>query len=1084
MAADFLIDPSQSPAGNRYQSFAAYVTANGTNINAANRGRYTTFEIVTNLTENVDFGSWTTTATNGIEIYGTTPSIIWRITGSGSFGTACATGSAYLTLRDIKMRGGTSGLGWPVHTGSNAKLYRVVAYEGELGYRIDGDTLFEFCTAYSCTAYSDSAGFLIRQFTSPTIINCRSFKNSRGFDQANSGNSITIWNSVAYGNTTNWNGWSSTTAGTTSARNNAGVSGDTIPQTVSSTTITGLVNGDFVDWTNNDFHITSTSRLRHTHASYPTGDNSRSGTHYDIDNQLLPTYSTDADRWDTGADYYVLVVVGTRYYRATDLAAAANGSAVYRASDDAAYTLDDLVAEDTLEIRSGAVVHFKDNGSVAYNYLKGVKFDIVNGELWIENALTAAGMTLFGILGGKITVGALGKLYARGALIELANLSLSAYASNRALDQNEWDNVFGTGTKDTTAGGKYGEPSVLFVGTSAGTAVPWFNKGSGTTIGDVANDTTHGRFFTFAPTTGVIDWPDQVPATTERVYCWNLMLHSQNGQGTPAASYGIDVTAGGAVDMEKIYFTGNPNFENGNGLRLSGFGVLQPCVIKHCSGLTLDIHQSLSQANEQLGALTLDTCNDEAAAGKLYAVGSGSAVVLKNLKNSKLASVFAYGIGSQSSGSYRISIQGTDKCEFDTVTAIDGGVSFDTSISVSPVINSLNLSNDQATSNANNQQHGLFVASTGVRGLRVNAINLLASGRQTPLDLINLNNAGDVRVTAITYAGTVRNLAFVEGCFDVLVSGAVITGTTQQVLGSTIGSNNRDIQIQNVRFTATVSSPPSFLPYNAEKVTLKNVAFEASSRYSSWAAAVPDLNFLEMNSGGGSTGILAVMFARNTQGLFTLTGTAKSNNADAVTLPAVSDRVEIEWPYDILVGSASPYFRNVAPTVTGTNTGNLTVEYSINNNGAGYGSWKTLNATNLNGETLSTRFRIRFRVTCATAGATNAIKQLTLETNIDATVAYPAVLVPIKLRNMVSGSTYAVYRGTVSSANQIALGTAPGGDVTLSGIAYTSDEQINVRVRRSGTSFDPDYLEFNQTATLTENGADIFVSQVEDLVAS
>jgi hypothetical protein len=500
--------------------------------------------------------------------------------------------------------------------------------------------------------------------------------------------------------------------------------------------------------------------------------------------------------------------------------------------------------------------------------------------------------------------------------------------------------------------------------------------------------------------------------------------------------------------------------------------------------LSLALYQSVSQANEQLGSFLIDTCNDEAAAGSVFCVGNNSAIVLKNLKNVKFAAFFAYGIGTQASGSYRMSVQGTDKCELGDITVIDGGLSFDTSISINPKINSLNLSNDQATSNANNAQHGLYVAASGVRGLRVNAITLLASGRATLLDLMSLNNAGDVRVTAIVYAGIVRYLAFVEACFDLLVSGAVVTGTSQQVVGSTVGSNNRNITIQNVRFTATVSGPPGFLAYNFEKALIKNVAFEATSRYSSWAAAVPDLNFMEMNSGGGSTGILSLMFSRNTQGQFTFTGTAKSNNNDAVALPAVSDRVEVEWPYDLLVGGASPYFRNVAPTVTGTNTGNLTVEYSVNNNGAGYGSWKTLNASNLNGESLSTRFRIRFRITGATANATNAIRQLVLETNIDATLAYPAVLVPIKLRNVVAGSNYGVYRGSVSLANEISKGVAGGGDITIPSVAYTVDESVVVRVRKSSVSANPDYLDFEQQATITDAGADIYVKQIQDLIST
>jgi hypothetical protein len=531
---DYIIDPSQAASGNRYQSFATLFPSGNGRCNITALGRPTYVRIDSNLTERWDSSVLTTNSTNKLIIYPNTKGRTWSEP-SETYGFALHCRTKNIEVEDIDFVGNNGyGNSTIYFQGAVNKLIRCILRGGFVGITAEtgGEVLNTLIWGNAIGVYSEN-------YCNLKLINVTAVKNTTSgitCNSAHSGIAATVINVVAYGNGTNWDAF--TNSDCAAAWNNAGASGDTVPDTVGSTNLTTIVSGDFVDYSGNDFHITSTSRLRHTHASFPSGDNSRSETTQDFDEQTLPTYSGSSDRWDIGFDYYVLVVVGTRYYRATDLSVAANASAVYRASDNAAYTLNDLIAEDTLEIRSGAVVHFKDNGSAVYNYLKGIKFDIVNGELWFENALTTLGMTLFGIKGGAITVGAQGKFYGRGTLIQLADLSLSAYASNRALDQNEWDNMWTTGSKDATSGGRYGEPSVLFIGANAGVAVPWYNKGSGSTIGDVQNDTTHGRFFTFAPATGIIDFPDQVPTTSEKVYCWNLMLHSQNGQGTPAQSYG------------------------------------------------------------------------------------------------------------------------------------------------------------------------------------------------------------------------------------------------------------------------------------------------------------------------------------------------------------------------------------------------------------------------------------------------------------------------------------------------------------------------------------------------------------------
>jgi hypothetical protein len=1065
MSVDYIIDPSLSPSGNRYQSFAALATGLGTNKNrtTVNLGRPTEIRIDTTLTENYDFASWTTDATNSILIYGLTQATQWIPASSYS---NCIVNSSkhvkvqYLTFNGNAVSNGSAGI-----FGSNGWFHGCIihgfgANSGENVYAImvNGGGKISNCLSYD----NYGVGIVFDRYGSNFVYNNTSIHNKKGYNQVSSGDTnTTFWNNIAFGNSTS--NWGNVHATQASSRNNFGESGDTITDTVGSTSRATLTTSDFVDssaHTPSGYHITSTSRARHNHASYPTGNNVKTELAYDIDGEAMPTsYATDADRLDSGCDYYVLIVLGTQYYRDSSLSPVTGGSSIKRTSDNTSFTFADLVAEDTLQIKSGAVVEFKDNGTTTYNFLAGIQLDIQNGEVKFTNALTTKGQTFHGIKGGFLKPGAQGKFTSRALLVELADLSGGAYSSVRDLDNGEWDTMWGTGTKDSL--GNYGEPSVLFVGATSGAAIPYYNKGSGTTIGDLANDSSHGRVFKFDPANGNITWPDLVPSTSVKVYCYNIMVHCQNGGGTPVQSFGIDTTAKGQVDIQNTYFTGNPSFVDASKCILSGFGVLQPFVVDHCSNVVLDVYQSVSQANQQLGTMTIKNLKNVSALGKIGCIGTGTAILLQNLRKCVFDTIWAEGFGSQSSGAYRILVDGTDDCDFGNVTAIDGGLSFETKISNNPIIRVFNHSNDQSGSNGNNSQHAIYGASTGTRGLRVEQINLLTSGYPTALDLVNLSNAGGCRVLGINYGATIRNLLGIEDCFDILVSKGSI-GRCSAQLFKALGKNS-EIRIQSIKNTSSPSSPPAFVEFSTgtEDVSLRNVPYETSDRYSGWALPITNMNFEELNLGNGSTGKLVLNFSQNTKSELLLTNGATSDNAASVILPAVNDRVEVEWPYDLLVGSASPYFTTTAIVTTGTNTGNLTFEYAININGAGYGSWATLTASALNALSISTKFRIKFRVTCATASATNAIKQIVLSTNIDSTVEYPSASYTLTLTGLQDDTEIRMYdSGGTELAGIEDVGA--GGTFTYT-YDYYSDTTVTIHIMHLGYIFQR-FVDFPLTA--------------------
>ena len=97
-----------------------------------------------------------------------------------------------------------------------------------------------------------------------------------------------------------------------------------------------------------------------------------------------------------------------------------------------------------------------------------------------------------------------------------------------------------------------------------------------------------------------------------------------------------------------------------------------------------------------------------------------------------------------------------------------------------------------------------------------------------------------------------------------------------------------------------------------------------------------------------------------------------------VAMPTVGDQLIMDMPYYALGHTA---LANIAPTLTGTNTGNFSYEYAIDT-GLGFGTYKVLNAANLSAEAISpsTGFRLRLRITTTVASTTNALTYVRIDT--------------------------------------------------------------------------------------------------------
>jgi len=197
-----------------------------------------------------------------------------------------------------------------------------------------------------------------------------------------------------------------------------------------------------------------------------------------------------------------------------------------------------------------------------------------------------------------------------------------------------------------------------------------------------------------------------------------------------------------------------------------------------------------------------------------------------------------------------------------------------------------------------------------------------------------------------------------------------------------------------------------------------------------------------------------------------------------VTMVNVNDYLIVEMNY-FVKGCTS--FQNAAATLTGTNTGNHSFEYQIDvNNGNGWnGTWKTLNGANLSGESISPSlgFKLKYRITCITAAATNLVTYVRILTN-STLAAQTDNLYDLDPVPLVITVLDAVSKSPISGA-RVFLETYPGGTDLLNALTdadgqasvmygYLADQALVGRARKASSA--PLYRTGDIIGTITEEG--------------
>ena len=204
-------------------------------------------------------------------------------------------------------------------------------------------------------------------------------------------------------------------------------------------------------------------------------------------------------------------------------------------------------------------------------------------------------------------------------------------------------------------------------------------------------------------------------------------------------------------------------------------------------------------------------------------------------------------------------------------------------------------------------------------------------------------------------------------------------------------------------------------------------------------------------------------------------GSPKFNSAGQVALTVVGQQVTWEMPY---FAKGHTALANLAPTLTGTNTGNLTYEFQYDK-GAGYnGTWLTLNATNLNGAGAiapATGVKLKVRATCATANAGNLLTQIAIPTVTDSTAQneqYPLDTITLTLTGLVAGSDVTI----LAAGTETVRATQEESAGTTYAYTYETPESIDIAV------YNPGYMPFFiRGYSLGSSNASLPCAQVADV---
>lgn len=575
---------------------------------------------------------------------------------------------------------------------------------------------------------------------------------------------------------------------------------------------------------------------------------------------------------------------------------------------------------------------------------------------------------------------------------------------------------------------------------------------------------------------------------------------------TLANRYGFSST-GGDINLQYLALCGSVVAANAN---LASY--------KFCTGADGAFNDNLSGASH---AGTSEVYIEGCATSRIIAANVPM-ISINYVGKVTIKDCAAFRTGGGSSNSFLFGAQNCAQvamsgCSgFSKATVSQVGFSYSNNISVS----SCNF----ALSSAGNG-----VSFTGCSGVKIATLKISSkfiSGDTTPADFFSFINCNDVAVDDISfYAGTdvpslnfvsctsqcsnvrIRNIGTRASPIDLGSAGRRIISFTNssRCFASRIYSANGSQGIDNPilvsncdeMFISDIGNPTNYadncvIASNCNTQFIKRSASGGSKAYSSSPAdgntpyapgTAFGTHFFEQEVSSTEVWLTINCGTEKSTSSFSTnaytidTGTPPFDGSNGIQLKTLNDQITWTWTYWIRGLTA---FANTAPILSGTNTGNMTFTYDLDK-GTGFpGSYKTLNATNLSGETgiLATGVKLRVRAKCSTANSSNLLRSISIVGTTSTTDItnnyYPYNEPPVVVTGIVSGSIAAVFKNSDGKKLDVATGTT---SITLYP-EWFSDVTATLRVRKPG--YDPITSEF----TLSEAGLSYPVSQVDNAIAN
>lgn len=647
--------------------------------------------------------------------------------------------------------------------------------------------------------------------------------------------------------------------------------------------------------------------------------------------------------------------------------------------------------------------------------------------------------------------------------------------------------------------------SAIWVETSSGSGVyePWVCAGNrwGTTYQHVSQD-TRGKMFGCDPATGIITIAKRAtnacgykPSSGCKVRVPNIHVSGANSaayatntqHATLTTRPEFATTAGGVLVMDKVSCNAYLNSSSAYTMTLTNCAFLDAVVITNpgsyltfnniavgCSANTTDYlpvsFASIYFGGEVTGGhwLRRNGISGSVCFSMSDAISSSTRLVFTDTKaamlgidtsNYKTGSTFTYNLPRNKGIDFirPVSIMGrfdVSSCEDITFTDIkfaNAAVGSTTSLvadwALGATTRSKNITVDGFApfdSIANVMPYGeLFDFTTSCSDLEFRNIGTAS----TPLDLGGLTGYGP----------------YLNGVTNVKIRRVYLSNTRTQPFTTFVTSSFVDFKNFHADYADTML-------INTISSTYKGVKFTNSTTPYSAVYGTHWVDYFLSSTTGAIVIHMNEATPTTTDQVTIVSGTPTFTSGGQILMATVGDQVIWTMPYFAIGHTA---FRNVAPTLTGTNTGNMTYEYQIDTGTGWNGTWKTLNATNLSGETVPgyTDFfnrggsKLKVRVTTATANTANLLSYISIPTVSTSTAQgwqYPLEEKTFGYSGTVSGSNLGIIDSATSAfAAPVAVHS---GSSTVTTVPWDSDYSAIFRLRKAG------YQPVEETVTINNTG--------------